>query len=209
MTAEQDKPGSRLARWSRQKAESRKAEARQAEPVKETPAPEAAPAPLIDPATLPNIETLTETSDFTVFLQAGVPEGLRQEALRKLWRIEPSVVNYKALVEYNWDFNAPGYGALLPTDDVAKMLRQVLSGAIPRDDETLPPEQGAEETARETAQAPETEPPPLPSPEHESDRPLAEISEAPVPDPAGVSRPEEVSEAEARPRRRHGGALPS
>jgi len=206
MTAEQDKPGSRLARWSRQKAESRKAEARQAEPAKEVLVPEAAPAPLIDPATLPGIETLTETSDFTVFLQAGVPEGLRQEALRKLWRIEPSVVNYKALVEYNWDFNAPGYGALLPTDDVAKMLRQVLSGAIPRDDETQRPEQDAEEAVQQAA---ETEAPSLPLLEHESDKPLAEISEAPVPDPAQASRPEEVSEAEARPRRRHGGALPS
>jgi len=115
-----------LGRWSR-----RKAAAREPSPAARPAAasnaatsqkiePDEAP---IDPATLPPIESLTAESDFTVFLRKGVPESLRKAALQKLWQTEPSVVNYIPLVEYNWDFNAPGYGALRPTDDVAKLAR--------------------------------------------------------------------------------------
>lgn len=196
MTAEQDKPGgSRLARWSQRKAEARQAEARQeVEPDARAEQPADVP---IDPATLPSVETLTEASDFTVFLQAGVPEGLRREALRKLWRIEPSVVNYKPLVEYNWDFNAPGYGALLPTDDVVQMLRQVLSGAIPKEAEA------AADAPPDEAAIPEGEPAALALPESESESLATMTSVAPTP------VQEETFPAEPRSRRRHGGALPS
>lgn len=173
-----------LSRWSRRKSASREAPpAAKAEPQ----APRNAEPP-IDPATLPSIDSLSADSDFTVFLRHGVPESLRNAALQKLWRTEPSVVNYVPLVEYNWDFNAPGYGALKPGDDTAKLARKVW-GEVQRlaDD----PQSAAAPDAGSTApnSPPEISPPETP--------PAAEPERAPAAAPQGM------------PRRRHGGALPS
>lgn len=152
--------GSFLSRWSRRKAEVRREQQRSVDTAAEAEASRggapadtaASPEPEIDPATLPPIESLNEESDFSVFLKKGVPQELRAAALRKLWLVEPSVKNYQALVEYNWDFTAPGYGALLPTDDVAKLAQRVISGFSqdPKDD--TPP-------AQPTNSPPETEVP--------------------------------------------------
>jgi hypothetical protein len=178
-----------LARWSRRKAEARDAPP----PAPEPEAPEATkprppmPEPLIDPATLPPIESLTAESDFTVFMRPGVPDALRKAALAKLWRTEPSVVNYVPLVEYNWDFNAPGYGALKATDDVAKLARQVWGG-IERAVDEVPPAARPEPTGLPPPQAAEPPSPPQ--------TPVAstEVDAEPTP---------------TSPRRKHGGALPS
>jgi hypothetical protein len=150
-----------------------------------TPEPEP-----IDPATLPSIESLTADSDFTVFLRPGVPEALRNAALQKLWRTEPSVVNYVPLVEYNWDFNAPGYGALKAGEDVAKIARQVWNGI--------------ECTAGEPAA--EAEPAPTPAaaaPKPPAGPPAIAPAESPT-----QSQPAPAAEADPV-RRRHGGALPT
>lgn len=53
---------------------------------------------------LPDIETLEETSDFTVFLKDGVPEELRRRALRRLWRLNPVFANLDGLNDYDEDF---------------------------------------------------------------------------------------------------------
>lgn len=53
---------------------------------------------------LPDIETLEEGSDFTVFLKEGVPEALRRRALRKLWRLNPVFANLDGLNDYDEDF---------------------------------------------------------------------------------------------------------
>jgi len=53
---------------------------------------------------LPDIETLEEASDFTVFLKEGVPEALRRQALRKLWRLNPVFANLDGLNDYDEDF---------------------------------------------------------------------------------------------------------
>ncbi len=58
----------------------------------------------VDPADLPDIETLDENSDYTVFLQDGVPEELRRLALRKLWRSNPIFANLDGLNDYDEDF---------------------------------------------------------------------------------------------------------
>ncbi len=191
-----------LSRWSKRKAEVREQEQKPAaEPAPPLPAAE---EDEIDLATLPSIESLTAESDFSVFLKKGVPLALRNAALRKLWLTEPSVVNYKALVEYNWDFTAPGYGELLPSDDIAKMAQQVFSG--------FSQTPGAEETPQaEPVESPAPQQPALPAPEEQpivavrtSEQP---IQGEPAPEPAHKS----VSEppADPPPRRRHGGALPS
>jgi hypothetical protein len=190
-----------LSRWSK-----RKADVRQQEQTPAAAEPAAAPEAEdeIDLATLPSIESLTAESDFSVFLKKGVPLTLRNAALRKLWLTEPSVVNYKALVEYNWDFTAPGYGDLLPTDNVAKMAQQVFSGfsQAPKPEET-PQETPLAEAAEDPAPQPM-----LPAPEDEA---IAAVRTSDQPAPAEpAAEPVPPSEAETPPpRRRHGGALPS
>lgn len=193
-----------LSRWSRRKAEVREQE-RVPKPAPDPAEPVVEPEveAEFDPATLPSIDSLTAESDFSVFLKKGVPSALRNAALRKLWVTEPSVVNYKALVEYNWDFTAPGYGELLPTDDVAKMAKHIFSGfSHNRNRKTLRnrPRQSRINShwARKEA-LPVTE-------EQSAEQPVAEIEGEPA-------RAEPVGNAPtataAAPRRRHGGALPS
>src|SRR3546814_10476760 len=50
------------------------------------------------------IESLGMDSDFTVFLQDGVPEALRRKALQRLWRLDPVFANLDGLLEYGEDY---------------------------------------------------------------------------------------------------------
>ena len=104
-----------LQRWSRRKAEARAADQTPTEdrgaaaedpaaPVAESPAPapgEPAPVARED---LPDIETLDASSDFSVFMRPGVPEHLRTQALRKLWRSDASFSKIDGLLEYGEDY---------------------------------------------------------------------------------------------------------
>jgi len=104
-----------LLRWSRRKMEARRTEtpAPAAEPIAKAPA--TAPAPAAERAPepgpsaaapvrvedLPDIDSLKYESDFTAFLQAGVPEELRNRALRKLWTSNPLLANLDGLNDYD------------------------------------------------------------------------------------------------------------
>lgn len=115
-----------LLRWSRRKQEAR--QQKTAEPavaVEETPSavePAAAPTEQLqqtaavpdenagEPAAaevdvaeldLPDVETLTYESDFTTFLRDGVPERLKQAALRKLWLSDAVFANLDGLNDYD------------------------------------------------------------------------------------------------------------
>jgi Protein of unknown function (DUF3306) len=101
-------------RWSRRKAESQSAATTAA--VDPSGPPECATASLpqpsepaaatpVDPKDLPDIESLDANSDFTVFMRPGVPELLRTQALRKLWRSDPIFSNLDGLVEYGEDYS--------------------------------------------------------------------------------------------------------
>jgi hypothetical protein len=83
-----------------------------------------------DPATLPPIESITAVSDITAFLRAGVPADLTRAALRRVWTADPSIRDFVGLAENAWDFtdpNAmPGFGPLETTDDVKRMIAQVV-----------------------------------------------------------------------------------
>lgn len=58
-------------------------------------------APEVDVESLPDVETLTYDSDFSVFLREGVPERLKQAALRKLWLSNPVFANLDGLNDYD------------------------------------------------------------------------------------------------------------
>ncbi len=109
----------RLARWAQRKEAARRRRGGAAPDLAEesaaVPATTAAPvgtaisesedagqlAPDLD---LPDVETLTEGSDFTVFMKDGVPAKLRRLALRKLWASDPVFNVIDEMVEYGEDY---------------------------------------------------------------------------------------------------------
>jgi hypothetical protein len=96
-----------LARWSRLKqAERDKALSRDPAPP-DPAAVDSAEPPADPPEDLPALESLTKDSDFRAFMRPGVPEALRNQALRKLWGSDPVYANLDGLLEYGEDFAAP------------------------------------------------------------------------------------------------------
>jgi hypothetical protein len=149
-----------LSRWSRRKQEARRAE-RQPEPVAEDesrPASEVedegavqAPTPVgeepaLTPeevAQLPGIEELTVDTDISAFLRKGVPEALRNAALRRMWVLDPAIRDFVGEArDYAYDWNTPGgvpgSGELLPGQDVQAMVRQVFGEGEPEERATVP-----------------------------------------------------------------------
>src|SRR4051812_6186852 len=173
-----------LGRWARLKR-SRAAETPDGSKLTEEAAePESEP---FDPASLPALDTLDAVSDYTAFLKPGVPRELRTLALRRAWATDPAITGYKTLADYDWDFNAPGYGALRVTDNVKELANRVF-GMIQAEEEPKP-----------------AEPEPL-----EPESPAVEVAAA-EPEALPAPEPEPVLEAAPEPprRRRHGGAVPS
>lgn len=134
-----------LGRWSRLKRE-----ARVDEPVLEpaAPPPEALLPETVPPEPspgetgedipdLPSLDSLGSDSDYTGFLRREVPADLRREALRRAWVSDPVIVGFRGFAEYDWDYNAPGYGALRPTDDIARLLNAVLPDEKQEEEEAV------------------------------------------------------------------------
>jgi hypothetical protein len=131
-----------LSRWSRRKREvaaaEKSADNSAAKVVEETVlraenAPKNAdekPKKEVDLSLLPPIESITSVTDITGFLQAGVPLDLTRAALRRVWTADPAIRDFIGLAENAWDFtdpNAmPGFGPLEMTDDVRRMIAQVV-----------------------------------------------------------------------------------
>ena len=113
--------GGFLRRWSRRKVEAREGEAGTGDardPVAAaelaSAAPAAAPSPPArqteadaetDRPALPDIESLTEQSDFSVFMGDGVPPHLRTRALQKLWHLDPAFSEMDGLRDYADDYS--------------------------------------------------------------------------------------------------------
>ena len=94
----------------------------------------AVPELAFDVSTLPDIESATAETDFTVFLQKGVPEFLKRQALRRAWSLDPGIRDYAGPADYAWDFNAvdgvPGFSLTLG-GDVRKLLAQAIGQLLP------------------------------------------------------------------------------
>ena len=136
---ETDRDKGFLARWSQRKREAKQPEAEPATPAatesveashSSAPPGEDA-APEFDLSTLPKLEELTAGTDITAFLRKGVPEHLRNAALRKSWALDPAIRNYVSpALEYAYDWNAPGGvpggGELGAGVDVARLVSQIM-----------------------------------------------------------------------------------
>ncbi len=247
-----------LGRWARRKAEARRAEPpdETAAPAAEQGAPEAesaaepseadvssaaASTPEAEPALsaeeiaeLPPIESLAADSDITAFLRKGVPQALRNAALRRIWLLDPKIRDFVGEArDYDWDWNTPGGvpggGPLRAGEDVAAMVDRMFSrgeaapqpaseGAAPAGtNDTLSPRHGAE------PQAPAEDAAQGAAPDGGgSDAPRAEDTPAGQDGSAPAEAPEslrgdatvQVDPPAAQPqpglagKRRHGGAMP-
>ena len=130
-----------LARWSQRKQEAKQPEPTPDEPtlaaeIPPAPVAEAETEPEFDLSSLPKLEEMTGATDITGFLQKGVPEHLRNAALRKSWALDPAIRNYvNPALEYAYDWNTPGgvpgtseIGAGM---DVARMVLQIMGDSAP------------------------------------------------------------------------------
>lgn len=211
-----------LSRWSRLK---REAEAKQPAPL-DTSLPSDAGDPETglgavedsqlglpgltaeELAALPRLEDLTPETDLAPFMRVGVPAGLRNAALRRMWALDPAIRDRVGdALEYAYDWNVPGSvpgsGPLLPVDDVASMLRSIIG--MPAEEQV-----GANQTAEAQTAVAETSAPPVAadSPPQEplglDHSPQTEVQAS---GPATSAKPEPEMQASA-PSRRHGGATP-
>jgi hypothetical protein len=158
----------------------------------------------VDEASLPKLETLTAHSDFRAFLASGVSAAVQSRALRVAWASDPTIAAFRGMAEYDWDFNAEGYGRLAASDDVSVLLRGVM---------------GFLENAKPEPEGEHSSPPPLVGLGCKADQgwgegcdrtvtasePSAQIPPIPTPPPNQLPQ----GERELRRPRRHGGAMPA
>jgi len=209
--------GGFLERWSKRKVDEGKPDtpedrAAPAPPVA-GPLSDAAPdapadiAPLVSEeelAALPRIEDLTSESSLAPFLRAGVPSGLKNAAMRRMWLLTPAIRDHSdCAVDYHWDWNTPGgvpgSGGRMDPLSVQKMLRG-LSEPHPR-----PAEE--QEAAEIPDAAEDADPETLPDA-----KAVPDSVAAPAAQPTPVAAPDTLAQAadpaETVQRKRHGGAKP-
>ncbi|MGE3146879.1 MAG: DUF3306 domain-containing protein [Pseudorhodoplanes sp.] len=180
--------------------------------------------PVFDLSKLPSLDSIGPQSDIRMFLQPGVPSALSHAALRRAWSADPAIRDFIGLSENSWDFTAtdsvPGFGPLLPTDNVKQLLAQIFGGAEESKDgaaakPSAKPEVPSAEN-RPDAGAQETDPPSIPA----QSAPIVAGNDASpdglIPEPShrtsddGAMQQERATDGQDRApaKRRHGGALP-
>jgi hypothetical protein len=148
-------PSGFLKRWSQRKLEAK-------EPQRETALVQVDVPPVdvseevtveeFDLSSLPKVEDLTAMTDIRMFLQKGVPESLRNAALRKAWALDPAIRRYVSpALEYAYDWNTPGgvpgTSDLAPGLDVARLVSQIMGGDQTAAQEPISVQHGQEEQA--------------------------------------------------------------
>jgi hypothetical protein len=135
--SDQDQSGdskSFLSRWSRRKRDAKQPDAETPSVETDDPGTTAAEKPTaqeVDLSFLPKLEDVTAATDMTLFLREGVPESLRNAALRKFWALDPAIRNYvNPALEYAYDWNTPG-GVPGSSEigigmDVARLVSQIM-----------------------------------------------------------------------------------
>jgi hypothetical protein len=212
-----------LSRWSQRKQEARQPE--RGEPP-EAPAPpaEKAAEPEFDLSSLPKLEELTETTDITGFLRNGVPEQLRNAALRKSWALDPAIRNYvNPALDYAYDWNTPGgvpgSSELGAGMDVARLVSQIMGDG----DSAVGPETAAADPRNVPADDPAPSSEPTATPEPKPDLPTQTLrlgNETTAPEPPNVEAGAGIAAGQAQDSehgpsaapqqvvRRHGSAKP-
>src|SRR4030088_3615878 len=123
-----------LARWSQRKHEAKQPDHDAPTVNSDAPFGPVAESDVVQefhPPALPKLEDMTATTDIAAFLRKGVPEHLRNAALRKSWALDPAIRNYvNPALDYAYDWNTPGgvpgsseIGAGM---DVARLVSQIM-----------------------------------------------------------------------------------
>jgi hypothetical protein len=193
-----------LERWSRRKL----ADGRKPEPEAEAEQPVEEAAPVDEPdeegreeeqldeeelAKLPSLESFTVRTDLAPFLRKGVPQALKNAAMRRMWMLDPAVRDHiDFAVDYAWDWNTPGgvpgNAGTISHDSITRMMDALKPKDAPEPEATVA---GAPDEAEVAESAVPEAPAETPQEAVEADQP--ETPEEPRPEP--------------RPRR-HGGAAP-
>ncbi|HUF45308.1 MAG TPA: DUF3306 domain-containing protein [Aestuariivirgaceae bacterium] len=203
-----------LERWSRRKlAEGRLDEtepaphdddlvpaAAEATPVSDEPAEETLDEAEL--AQLPPIEAITVKTDLAPFLRKGVPQALKNAAMRKMWMLDPAIRDHKDFaVDYAWDWNTPGGVPGNAGSISGKSLARMLESLAPK------PKQPADAQSDSPDEPPEAEKTAASAePEAQSQSPHK------APDRVDSDAPDEMQpdhpERPGARTRRHGGAAP-
>jgi hypothetical protein len=193
-----------LERWSRRKL----ADGRKPEPEAEAEQPVEEAAPVDEPdeegreeeqldeeelAKLPSLESFTVRTDLAPFLRKGVPQALKNAAMRRMWMLDPAVRDHiDFAVDYAWDWNTPGgvpgNAGTISHDSITRMMDALKPKDAPEPEATVA---GVPDEAEVAESAVPEAPAETPQEAVEADQP--ETPEEPRPEP--------------RPRR-HGGAAP-
>ncbi|MDX8352407.1 DUF3306 domain-containing protein [Cognatiyoonia sp. IB215182] len=89
--------------WSRRKAKVAEEALAEAEQPAE-PTAELSDEEVLAALDLPDPDTLELGDDIKGFMAKAVPDHLRRKALRRLWRLNPTLANVDGLVDYGEDF---------------------------------------------------------------------------------------------------------
>lgn len=223
-------PDNFLSRWSRRKQEASpdgesEAAAKTGEQT-ESERPPASPEQaetIFDLSKLPSLDSIGPNTDISAFMQRGVPASLSHAALRRAWSADPAIRDFIGLSENSWDFTAPdsipGFGPLLPADEVKQLVAKVFNSSAADPAESAPDtlasiETPANERDDQTPQAQQAGAAPggaVTGDCEESSNTRAPAAEILQRDRSNAA-PQEIIDAdasEALPRRRHGGALPT
>ena len=172
-----------LSRWSRRKHLAKrdpslleKEETKAAQPAAAAPADAQPPVPAGEPAPLPPVESLTPDSDFTPFMKGEVDPGVRQQALRTLFR-DPRFNVMDGLDVYIDDYSKPDP---LPEGWLEKMNQLARLGDFHRAE---PESENAGESVPATTDI---------SPKIEPEQPVAspDVADSATPPNIGTSDPE-------------------
>ncbi len=143
-------------RWSQRKRKTRQ-DQRDADdpsaPGLPAEAAQEAAVPAEAPDNLPDVDSLDESSDFTVFLKEGVPDIIRRKALRKLWRVHPAMAVIDGLDDYDDDYTV--------SEALVKGLKSVYEagkGYLDEDEAGEVPAAAEDEEVAESASESETVP---------------------------------------------------
>lgn len=137
-----------VRRWSRLKGEARKAPA-PPETGQAPPGDAPVPAKILTDADMPPIESLNERSDFSAFLSAGVSEGLRRRALRKLFAL-PGIGERVELESEYYDLSGLEPLGNIITHDMREEMQRVAQ-KLKESVETVAQEHRAEQAVSEPA----------------------------------------------------------
>jgi hypothetical protein len=217
-----DEDKSFLARWSQRKQEAKQPEPKQDAPVAEADAPskpaaEGKPEQEFDLSSLPKLEEMTATTDITGFLRKGVPEHLRNEALRKSWALDPAIRNYvNPALDYAYDWNTPGgvpgSSELGAGMDVARMVSQIMGDGESVADPSvaaIDPEKEPGDPAQSPDPNAAQEPAPvLPTEALRLGDEAVSVAQKPGTEAAQARETDVASVALQQPVRRHGSAKP-